>query len=862
MRISSRQVVHRGALDAAGLRLDLALLGEAEARRRVLGLWTPGTQVWRLEGALLMRLPAPLRLLAERAPGLPFALREGRLCAAPLDRTRLDELAPGAWAEVRAGQPQTLPPGEPEDVAGWLDIEELSVVATRPLGLPPAAPAVVAPPPPRQARAVLGQPPSTPSAQEALQELIHDAPRAGAPTGAWLAGLLARVLGRTAPGGSAARVPWLRRMLDRMAVDSALGRLLSERHARHLRRMIDLFENGDVAEALRHAIPLSGATTGEGRLAWSPPARRARLDITPGRGPAATSPISGPDVHAYLRRLYREAFTRLEAQGRLEEAAFVLAELLGEDAEAVVFLERHDRLRLAAELAEGRGLPPGVAVRLWFLAGEVPRAVALARRTGAFADAVLRLERARQTEPAEALRLLWADDLARAGDYGAAVDVAAAVARGRGLVRAWLELALEPGGALSGRALARRLELAPELRDDTLRRIRALLDDREPLAVAARVALAQALPALPAAEGQAVTRPLVRALLCDAGRGEPVPRPAFDALLALSGDAALRSDLPAWPSPSGAATGEPWHVVAGEAGTLRVEDVTFLPSGRSLVALGEAGARLLSRDGRTLAHLDQPAHRLVVSQRGDQAIALGARGAVWRLARLDLARRTARSWCEARLDAWAPEFDGTTWYVAHGRDLIGVDVAAPRLDGPWGVGDVGRVLAMAVGDGRLALVVRGDGPAQVWEFDTGTRRLLQREDLELGPQSGCAVTPEGHAATMDVPSQDAPSLPGELTWTRLGQRPSRLPISPLARAPSGGLAVSGSRLAYQTRTTAGTEVALLDLDTGRQLALVDLPGTAHVSARLSGRLLAIGDDRGRVLVLDLDRREVLRRLRT
>ena len=57
---------------------------------------------------------------------------------------------------------------------------------------------------------------------------------------------------------------------------------------------------------------------------------------------------TSPDLHGELRRLYREAFHRLESQDRVEEAAFLLAEGLHAHEEAVSFLERHGRLRLAA----------------------------------------------------------------------------------------------------------------------------------------------------------------------------------------------------------------------------------------------------------------------------------------------------------------------------------------------------------------------------------------------------------------------------------------------------------------------------------------------------------------------------------
>ena len=46
-------------------------------------------------------------------------------------------------------------------------------------------------------------------------------------------------------------------------------------------------------------------------------------------------------------------------------------------------------------------------------------------------------------------------------------------------------------------------------------------------------------------------------------------------------------------------------------GAFAVSDAAYLPGGRCVVALGEAGVRLLSRDGRTVAHFDQPATDIV-----------------------------------------------------------------------------------------------------------------------------------------------------------------------------------------------------------------------------------------------------------
>ena len=72
--------------------------------------------------------------------------------------------------------------------------------------------------------------------------------------------------------------------------------------------------------------------------------------------------------------------------------------------------------------AEDRKLPPGLIIRLWFLAGEKERALLVARQTGAFADAVERLA-CTDVAQARALRRAWAEMLASAGHLSGAVEV-------------------------------------------------------------------------------------------------------------------------------------------------------------------------------------------------------------------------------------------------------------------------------------------------------------------------------------------------------------------------------------------------------------------------------------------------------
>ena len=178
-------------------------------------------------------------------------------------------------------------------------------------------------------------------------------------------------------------------------------------------------------------------------------------------------------------------------------------------------------------------------------------------------------------------------------------------------------------------------------------------------------------------------------------------------------------------------------------------DAAFLPSGLTAVALGETGVRLVSRAGRTVAEIDQPAHRLVVSDHGDRALALARRGDSWRLARIDFPSRKAEVWCDARIGAFAPDYDGFLWFVASEQGLTAVETTGQRFDGAWGAPDLpGNVRAVARSTSQCSLIVAGAVP-EVWTWELPSFTLRSRGAvspslrLTLFHSRHLAVAPDG-----------------------------------------------------------------------------------------------------------------------
>lgn len=917
--VRPRVAAWRGVVQAAGFLVETALIGEAEARRRIVALWEPGATVYQVARGWLIRLPRPRRVRCDQAPGLPLTAEKvpvGRaLAAAPFTPEDLRTIDPpdGALIRLRAGDTLVERPTEADkvDPAAWLDVSLFKVASAVTLGAPPVTPR----PPSQQTGAfdlrthLRGLPPAAPELAEVLAALRQKKGSGTAPVrprgsrglrtlGDWLHGLrwsfrFQRRPVASAPGASgpreliiagAAPPPrrgpgvgerlgfLVRQIAARTAASSLLSQVMGRRHARYIQQMMDLFEQGEFREALRYAIPLGGEA-GEA-LRGMPlrlPGPRRNLDVNPGVPRSHSSLPMSSDLFNELQRLYRMAFERLEAQGHIEEAAFLLAEVLLASEEAVAFLERHGRLRLAAEMAEARKLPPGLVIRQWFLAGDRQRALWTARRTGAFADAVTRLERSRRHQEAQSLRLLWGNDLAEAGDYVAAVEAVWPVHEGRRIALAWMDRAIDQGGSPAGRMIARKLSLIPEEFEKTREQALTLLESWRAEGASARLSFADTLrqgPRTP--EAMTLARAAVRTIARDSGRfGARMTPDQFRNLVAFADDGALRADAPALPLPDSGpwvSRETPWIVEIGpsDVGIMSACDAAFLPNGLTLIALGEAGVRLLSRAGRTVWEVDQPAHRLVVSDSGNRALALARRGDTWRLARIDLTARKGEFWCDARFDAAAVDYDGVLWFVAAADGLVAIDATSRTFDGPWGVPDLGRrVSAIVRSPQRCSLVTTGAEP-EVWTYEIPSLFLRSRADLPETERTGdtryLGASADGQLAEQWIvaPEEGAAETLFHIQGHGRFAFQFRLPGTGWT---SGLPVLAGPWLAAPVHAPGEARVYLIHRPSARVKAEVILTRTRRLSVRLTSSYLTLADDRGRMVVLDLEYGQVRRDLR-
>lgn len=588
--VAIRRPIHRGSVLAAGLFADVRVLGEDRARARLLAEMGAGARVFREGDLLIAVLAEPARKIAETSP-LGLLVKAGDvLSSAPLEADERAAIAPPdghAAVIVQGGEARAVALEHAVDPGLWIDVSDFEVAdEMAPLGRAARRPRAAAAALEADVRRSLGvskEPPGAKAVREALGLL--QAKESGSPAGrgsgpgpgrgaggvfarlaasvlSAVSALLARLSGARRAGTSGddtvralavredTRPPgrsWLsaleraaRTLALRLLVWSGMAARIGRRQAEYLSRMLDMFERGDLDAALRHAIPLGGGTGEPAPPALGTPSPRSDLSIVPAQGRRRSGMYSGPHLFEELRRRYRAAFDALVKLGQIEKAAFVLAELLGANEEAVSFLEKHGRHRLAAEIAEARRLPDGLVVRQWFLAGNPRRAIAIARARGAFADGVHRLEAAGQREQAAALRIAWADSLARAGQYAAAVTAIWPVEAARHIAGRWLDLAIEVGGP-SGMSMAvRKARLFPDRFPEARDQVLALLQQEGEDGLSLARVLGAEISSHPEEEVcRTLARPALRALLRSS---EPADVALSERLATRSCDATLAAD--------------------------------------------------------------------------------------------------------------------------------------------------------------------------------------------------------------------------------------------------------------------------------------------------------------------------------
>jgi hypothetical protein len=427
--------------------------------------------------------------------------------------------------------------------------------------------------------------------------------------------------------------------------------------------------------------------------------------------------------------------------------------------------------------------------------------------------------------------------------------------------------------------LARKLAVVPEDFNDIRQRALTFLEDESFEQQETRASFAEGLCAGEnTREARTLARVTARAILRDAGQNtSALTSKQFTRLVNFSGDGPLRTDVPPFPvnRDQRVTTLLSLSYSAADCGSMPVHDAALLLNGRMLVALGEVGARLLTRDGRTVTHFDQPAEKLVISDNGDRAIALARRGEVWRLSRLNLIEWRGEDWCDAQIDDFATNYDGSLWFVGARGCFYAIDAHSKSFEALWRVPDVGdRVVCVDRSAASCSFLTIDWSEVEQWIYRLPLLTLRSRTSPQKPPDNvmriyHCATfSLEGIYADQSIYGSVDPTDPQ--SWTPLpslslrvfdsGPEKFELAIGDQSCKPLPP-EISGSRVASPVLEKDGIRVRVIDLQLKEVTAELFFASATQASTRLTENILTCADNRGRVIAIDLRRNSPIRNFR-
>lgn len=466
---------------------------------------------------------------------------------------------------------------------------------------------------------------------------------------------------------------WLQKLSGLAPVSDLLGK----QHAAYMRKMLAMFEQNNLDEALRHAIPMGGqhdVSLGQNMGMLRP---RQHLQLSAGR--ASYGQMIGVDdrLQRYMTELYEKAFAQYDRLGAIDKAVYVLAELLNQRQRALDYLETHKRYAQAADLSVAWEFPAAKAIRLYVLAGQADKARQLAMQTQEYAAAIHLLED-EHPEQALELRRMWAQHRVAQGCWLEAVEAIWCIESERQTAICWLRQAEQSQGALGIRAWLQRLALQPEHLALELARAQQLCLPRH--ADLLRLAI-QEVFAIYNQSQRLLPRALINLwtpymLLQYEQRSSQISLKEVRCWLEWTDNGTLKADMPQLPQHSKKAAGlnsAELVLDAPAAGLWEIYDAWPLSLARNLLALGEAGVVIVNAQYEHEWRLNIPAHRLVLSDTGEVALLLAYRQNQVRVHRVNLVTQEVVDLGVTRLDMCADTFDGVAWLLADGQQLQIVD---------------------------------------------------------------------------------------------------------------------------------------------------------------------------------------------
>jgi hypothetical protein len=272
-----------------------------------------------------------------------------------------------------------------------------------------------------------------------------------------------------------------------------------------------------------------------------------------------------------------------------------------------------------------------------------------------------------------------------------------------------------------------------------------------------------------------------------------------------------------------------------------------------LLALGEAGARLVTRDGRTAAHFDVPTYRIVTHDSGGHALLLAPRGGAWAVARVALLQRKVEPLTHLPLDSFAEDTDGTLWVVCERGAVSVLDLSSPRLAALWRA-HVPQVLALARNTVSLSLLLGHGEHLERWSYELPAFTLRVRQLLALPRAERFSLTTAGNLTAVDAA--------GFVHVQGLAGQSATRSVSGVWAGYPASCASAGDWTSIVTYRGATCLWQLADLPSATVRWRAELQHEpAHARVRMRPDVATWADSEGRVLAVDLGTGRLLRDLR-
>ncbi|NBM56735.1 hypothetical protein GWI68_18665 [Proteus sp. G2669] len=736
-----------------GLWLPNDWFNETQRLTYLIKYWQANCRIYRFEQGDVLCFTENKTVNCSSIEGWPL-IRYGRLYStAPLDNDEIKKLPYADLALVRSGVVTTLlfSQAEPLSLANYLDIKEINFEETdNYASLYEIKPQALSEE--KNIRTIIGD--NIPLADDKQKQFIKtvfentsSSSQTQTPRVKTSLSLTQKIINKLltpqnheampySPEKTIQLSPW-QRWLNKLSVKSGLASVMSKQQADYIKKMMKMFEDGNVDQALRHGIPLSQYQENQettpspylGRLKG-----RNKLEISANQQ-GRKSLYFGDELQNYLKQLYRQQFIKLDKAGCNEEALFVLAELLQEKEEALSYLESFQRYQHAAELARMWGMRPDRIIRLYCLAGDIDSAVIYARLHNTFSYVILQLQE-KHPDIADKMREEWAEYLVDCEDYLQAIDIIWQLNNedSRNKAKHWLEIAYQAGGELSLRSLVKSIFLLPDTFHLYQGDIKKTCND--PLATIQRAILARELLALPKQTKltEQLINQLIRPIIVDQyGANSVLEKKEISQLIHKSTNKLLKTDIPHSDIPEAKrySLDAQNHFISAtipEQGLYAIYDVIALSDHRYLIALGESGVLLTDKAGKKIWYNLTPTYHIVIAENHQSALLLAPRGDYFQINSLAITTQSIQELGTLKCTVFTRIFDGVFWTIAINNTVQVVDTKGD-FKIVWNVDTLnGDVVELLRHNDTEHWLINSE-PKERWSYILPERRLTQRENL-------------------------------------------------------------------------------------------------------------------------------------